>query len=165
MLSCWPLCQIKIAVASQWNIVLLCSIKIAVIETYGNYTRLYSCSPGRVSRKTVDCVWDGVLHEEVTQTLCTAHLLLRVRFVMTPCSAKDWVIRNCELLSLSLSCTNYKMYWLKEVDGKMSFIEISRQNVVDNPMDVMILDIWWTKQVTIPIQLFYIVIVIITYQW
>ena len=34
-------------------------------------------------QKTVDCVWDGILHAAVMRTLCIQNLLLRARFIMT----------------------------------------------------------------------------------
>ena len=65
-------------------------------------TVLYSCSPCWTQWKTVDCVWDGILHAAVTRTLCIENLLLRACFVMTP-------------------CIGFNFYWLDEVNRSIVY--------------------------------------------
>ena len=38
-------------------------------------------------------------------------------------SIKHWIMRNCKLPSLPLSCTGYNFYWLDEVNRSIIFID------------------------------------------
>ena len=75
--------------------------------------KCYTCTPVHliVSVETVDCVWDGVLHlgVNIVDLFCT-------RFVMTPASGIKLLKRNRTLLYLPLSCTDFNLYWLNQVN-------------------------------------------------